>query len=496
MKHYIGIDLGTSAMKLILLREDGVICNTVSKEYPIAFPKPGWSEQNPEDWKAALLAGVPELIRGMNPLDLAGIGCGGQMHGLVALDEQDQVVRPAILWNDGRCGRQTDWLNHEIGTEKLMQWVSNIAFAGFTAPKLLWMKEEEPENFARIRKIMLPKDYINYILTGVHATDYSDAAGTLLLDVAHRCWSAPMLEICGVNDSQLPKLFESYEPIGTVKEDLAASLGIPAALPVAAGAADNAAAAIGMGVVGDGGCNISLGTSGTIFLSSEGQIANDNPALHIFAHADGGNCLLGCMLSAASCNRWFMEDILKTDDYAAEQSAITEEKLGCNPVYFLPYLMGERSPINDVNARGVFFGMTMDTSRADLLQAILEGVAFAIRDSVEIAVKNGLLPEKSKICGGGAKSPLWRKIFAAVLNLPLEIPENEQGPGIGAALLAEAAGTGANIRQLSREYAHTSETVLPDPILVERYEKRYQQFRKIYPACRELFTEFAKEQEV
>lgn len=185
--------------------------------------------------------------------------------------------------------------------------------------------------------------------------------------------------------------------------------------------------------------------------------------------------------AAASCNRWFMEDILKTDDYAAEQSAITEEKLGCNPVYFLPYLMGERSPINDVNARGVFFGMTMDTSRADLLQAILEGVAFAIRDSVEIAVKNGLLPEKSKICGGGAKSPLWRKIFAAVLNLPLEIPENEQGPGIGAALLAEAAGTGANIRQLSREYAHTSETVLPDPILVERYEKRYQQFRKIYP---------------
>ena len=202
------------------------------------------------------------------------------------------------------------------------------------------------------------------------------------------------------------------------------------------------------------------------------------------------------MLSAASCNRWFMEDILKTDDYAAEQSAIMEEKLGCNPVYFLPYLMGERSPINDVNARGVFFGMTMDTSRADLLQAILEGVAFAIRDSVEIAAKNGLLPEKSKICGGGAKSPLWRKIFAAVLNLPLEIPENEQGPGIGAALLAEAAGTGANIRQLSREYAHASETVLPDPVLVERYEKRYQQFRKIYPACRELFTEFAKEQEV
>ena len=339
---------------------------------------------------------------------------------------------------------------------------------------------------------MLPKDYINYILTGVHATDYSDAAGTLLLDVAHRCWSAPMLEICGVNDSQLPKLFESYEPIGTVKEDLAASLGIPAALPVAAGAADNAAAAIGMGVVGDGGCNISLGTSGTIFLSSEGQIANDNPALHIFAHADGGNCLLGCMLSAASCNRWFMEDILKTDDYAAEQSAITEEKLGCNPVYFLPYLMGERSPINDVNARGVFFGMTMDTSRAGSAAGHSGGRSFRNPRQRGDCSEERLASGEEQDLRRWSKESAVEKIFAAVLNLPLEIPENEQGPGIGAALLAEAAGTGANIRQLSREYAHASETVLPDPVLVERYEKRYQQFRKIYPACRELFTELCK----
>lgn len=491
MKYYIGIDLGTSAMKLLLLDEDGQIKKTVSRSYPLEFPQPGWSQQNPEDWKRALFSGMPELLEGVDSEQIAGIGCGGQMHGLVILDEKDQVIRPAILWNDGRCGKQVDWLNDSVGKEKLMQWTANIAFAGFTAPKLLWLREEEEDSFARIAKIMLPKDYINYILTGVHACDYSDAAGTLLLDVKNKCWSREMLELCGVQEQQLPCLYESFECIGTIKADIAAQLGLLDGVRVAAGAGDNAAAAIGTGVIGDGGCNISLGTSGTVFISSGKFIENPNPALHTFAHADGGYHLMGCMLSAASCNRWLMEDIFRTKDYEAEQAAIKEEHLGRNHVFFLPYLMGERSPINDINARGVFLGMTMDTSRADLLQAVLEGVAFAIRDSVEVAREIGIPLNQSKVCGGGAKSPLWRNILSNVLNIPLEIPESEQGPGMGAAMLAMAACGGDCLKDIVKKCVRTAETVLPDPLLAARYEERYRQFQKIYPACKVLFKELA-----
>ena len=397
MALYIGIDLGTSAMKLLLMDEKGKIHNTVTKEYPLEFPKPGWSQQNPEHWKTALLAGVPELLQGFDGAQVAGIGAGGQMHGLVVLDQEENVIRPAILWNDGRTAKQVDYLNKEIGKEKLSELTANIAFAGFTAPKLLWMRENEPENFRRITKIMLPKDYINYILTGVHSCDYSDASGMLLLDVAHKCWSKEMLDICGITEKQMPKLYESYDCIGTVKPELAKQLGLGEAVKVAAGAGDNAAAAVGTGVVGQGGCNISLGTSGTVFISSEKFGVDSSNGLHAFAHADGGWHLMGCMLSAASCNKGLLEDIFGTSDHSAEQAAIQAEKLGENHVFFLPYLMGERSPINDTNARGTFIGMTMDTCRADMVQAVLEGVAFAIRDSVEVARSLGIEISRSKI---------------------------------------------------------------------------------------------------
>ena len=490
MKLYIGIDLGTSAMKLLLMDAQGQIRNVVSKEYPLEFPQPGWSQQAPEDWKKALLEGVPELLKGFDGAEVAGIGAGGQMHGLVVLDENDNVIRPAILWNDGRTAKQVDYLNGVIGKEKLSAMTANIAFAGFTAPKILWMKEEEPENFAKIAKIMLPKDYINYILTGVHSCDYSDASGMLLLDVEHKCWSSEMLEICGVREAQMPKLFESFDCIGTVKPDIAEVLGLSSSVRVCAGAGDNAAAAVGTGVVGEGGCNISLGTSGTVFISSEKFGVDDTNGLHAFAHADGGWHLMGCMLSAASCNKWLMEDIFRTDDYTGEQAAIAEEKLGENHVFFLPYLMGERSPINDTNARGTFIGMTMDSSRADLTQAVLEGVAFAIRDSVEVARSLGITINSSKICGGGAKSPLWKRIFANVLNCELEIPVSEQGPGMGGAMLAMVAcGEYDSVRSCCEKLTSVASTVKPEPALVAKYEARYQQFKKIYPACKELFAE-------
>ncbi len=493
MKLYIGIDLGTSAAKLLLMDAQGAVLNVVTKEYPLEFPQPGWSQQNPEDWRKAVMEGIPELLEEFDAAAVAGIGCGGQMHGLVILDEEDQVIRPAILWNDGRTAKQVDYLNEGIGRKQLSQWTANIAFAGFTAPKILWIRENEPENFRKIAKIMLPKDYINYILTGVHACDYSDASGMLLLDVKNKCWSRDMLQICGISESQMPGLYESYDCIGTVKPEIAMLLGISPAVKVAAGAGDNAAAAVGTGVVGEGGCNISLGTSGTVFISSRKFGVDPNNALHAFAHADGGWHLMGCMLSAASCNKWFCEEILKTDDYAAEQMQISEEKLGNNPVFFLPYLMGERSPINDTNARGTFIGMSMDTSRSDLVQAVLEGVAFAIRDSVETAKSLGIPLASSKICGGGAKSRLWKTIMANVLNLKLECPETEQGPGMGGAMLAMvAAGEYDSVEEVCSRFVQVKATVSPDPELVGRYEKRYQQFRKIYPACQTLFSELVK----
>lgn len=485
---FIGIDLGTSSTKLLLVNENGEVLNIVSREYPISFPRPGWSEQCPEDWWEACVAGIPQLLYGFDAAQVVGIGVAGQMHGLVILDDQDQVIRPAILWNDSRTEEQTEYLNNVIGKDRLSEWTANIAFAGFTAPKLLWLQKYEPQNFKKISKIMLPKDYINYRLTGVHCTDYSDASGTLLLDVANKCWSKEMLELCGVGEIQMPHLFESFSPIGTLFPEIANAFGLRKSVVVAAGAGDNAAAAIGTGTVGKGNCNISLGTSGTIFISSQQFFADTRNALHTFAHADGGYHLMGCMLSAASCNKWLMEDIFKTQNYATEQASIAENRLGRNSVFFLPYLMGERSPINDTKARGIFIGMTMDTSRADLTQAVLEGVAFAIRDSLEVVRELGIKVTKSTICGGGAKSPMWKRIMANILQLELHTTDSEQGPGIGGAILAMVAcGIYPSVAQACEKLITISETIPVEPNLASLYEERYQQFRQIYPACKGLF---------
>ena len=458
--YYIGVDLGTSAVKLLLMEADGSIKNIVSKEYPLSFPNPGWSEQKPEDWWNAVVAGIKELTDGFEKDKVAGISFGGQMHGLVILDSEDNVIRPAILWNDGRTTKETNYLNNVIGKDKLSQYTANIAFAGFTAPKILWVKENEPENFKKIAKIMLPKDYIAYKMTGVHSCDYSDASGMLLMDVKNKCWSKEMMEICDVKEEQLPKLYESFEVTGNLTESAAAELGLTTNCKIAAGAGDNAAAAVGTGTVGDGGCNISLGTSGTIFISSKEFGVDKFNALHSFAHADGNYHLMGCMLSAASCNKWWMDEIIGTKDYPAEQKPITDDKLGENNVYYLPYLMGERSPHNNPDARALFIGMSMDTTRADMTQAVLEGVAFAIRDSFEVARDLGINITETKICGGGAKSPLWRKIVANVLNIKVNIIESEEGPGLGGAMLAAVAcGEYASVEEAAAKIVKIIEKV-------------------------------------
>lgn len=483
---YVGIDLGTSAVKLLLMDGEGKIQKIVSREYPLYFPHPGWSEQKPEDWYEQVMDGMKELIAEADKSKVAGISFGGQMHGLVILDKEDQVIRPAILWNDGRTYEECDYLNNVIGKEKLSEYTANISFTGFTAPKILWVKNKEPENFKKIVKIMLPKDYIAYKLTGVNCTDVSDASGMLLMDVKNRRWSKEMCEICGISEEMLPKLYESYECVGTVKPEIARELGIPETVKVAAGAGDNAAAAVGTGTVGDGMCNISLGTSGTIFISSEKFGVDKNNALHAFAHADGHYHLMGCMLSAASCNKWWMDEIIGTSDYGAEQKKIGV--LGENHVYFLPYLMGERSPHNNPNARGTFIGMTMDTTRADMTQAVLEGVAFALRDSFEVAKSLGIKIERTKICGGGAKSPLWKKMIANILNLRVDVIESEEGPALGGAMLAAVAcGEYKDVEEAAAKIVRIVDTVEPEEELVKKYDERYQQFRQIYPACKPLF---------
>lgn len=483
---YIGIDLGTSSVKLLLMEEDGTVKNIVSREYPLYFPHPGWSEQNPADWEKETMQGLKELLESFDKSKVAGISFGGQMHGLVALDEKDEVIRPAILWNDGRTTKECDYLNQTIGKEKLSEYTANIAFTGFTAPKILWMRENEPENFKRIKKIMLPKDYLAYKLTGTFCTDVSDASGMLLLDVGNRRWSDEMCEICHITKEMLPKVYESYECVGTVKPEIAEELGLTANVKVAAGAGDNAAAAVATGTVGDGKCNISLGTSGTIFISSKKFDVDENNALHAFCDANGAYHLMGCMLSAASCNKWWNDEILQTKDYAKEQEQI--KKLGENHVYYLPYLMGERSPYNNPNARATFIGMTMDTTRADMTQAVLEGVAFALRDSFEVAKKLGLKIERTKICGGGAKSPLWKKMIANILNIKVDVLETEEGPSLGGAMLAAVAcGAYENVEQAATQIVKVVETIEPEPELAAKYEARYQQYRNIYPACKNLF---------
>lgn len=484
--YYIGLDLGTSALKLLLMDEKGVIHNIISEEYSISFPKPGWSEQNPVDWWQAAVDGIKKLIKDVDKDKIKGISFGGQMHGLVMLDEDDQVIRPAILWNDGRTIEECDYLNQKIGKETLSEYTANIAFAGFTAPKILWVKKHEPENFQKICKIMLPKDYLAYRLSGVFCTDVSDASGMLLFDVKHKCWSQEMLDLCGIRREQVADIYESFDTVGTIKHQVAAELGLPASVKIIAGAGDNAAAAIGTGTVGDGKCNISLGTSGTIFISSRQFGVDDHNALHSFAHADGYFHLMGCMLSAASCNKWWMEDIIDTKEYTKEQEKI--ERLGENHVFFLPYLMGERSPHNDPNARGTFIGMSMDTTRADMTLAVLEGVAFAMRDSLEIARSLGINIKRTTICGGGAKSPLWRKIIANVLNLKVDIIDSEEGPGYGGAILA-AVGCGEyqSVEEASDKLVKVIDTISPEKELAEKYEKKYQVFKTIYPSLKSIY---------
>lgn len=484
--YYIGVDLGTSSMKLLLMDGEGNIPKIVTREYPLYYPKTGWSEQNPEDWYLALLNGIKELVNDCDKSQIDGISFSGQMHGMVLLDKEDKVIRPAILWNDGRTQEECDYLNNEIGREKLAEYTANIALTGFTAPKILWVKKNEPENFKKISKVMLPKDYIAYKLTGIHCTDVSDGSGMLLFDVKNKSWSKEMLDICGLKLEQMPRIYESYQVVGTITKEIASLLGLPERVKVIAGGGDQAVAAVGTGTVGEGKCNISLGTSGVVFVSTDKFAVDKDNSLHAFCHANGKYHFMGVMLSAAASNKWWMDDIIGTNDYNKEQESIIN--LGKNKVYFLPYLMGERTPHNNPNARGAFIGMTMDTTREDMTQAVLEGVAFALRDSFEIVKSLGVSVDRVRINGGGAKSSLWCKIVANVLNVKVDKINSVEGPAFGAAILA-AVGCGqfTSVEEACDRLIKVIDTTEQDPNLVELYNQKYEVFRELYPTLKDMF---------
>jgi xylulokinase len=485
--YFIGIDIGTTSVKLIVIDEKGNVIKSVGREYPIYFPKPLWSEQNPEDWWKQSISALKELLEKLDKDQVESISFSGQMHGLVMLDEEDKVIRPAILWNDQRTEKECRYLNDEVGQSVISEWTGNLALTGFTAPKVLWVKENEPENFVRAKKLMLPKDYIAYKMSGVFATDMSDASGTLYLDVKNRVWSKPMLNLLGIEESQLPKLFESYQAIGNIKKELAEELGLTESVKIVIGGGDQAVAAVGGGIVGADTCSLSLGTSGVIFVATESFFVDEKNSLHSFCHANGKYHQMGVTLAAAASLKWWVEQVNKSQDFDGFLHEAKDAKID-DSLFYLPYLMGERTPHNDPYCRGTFIGMDMTHERKHMTRAILEGVAFSLRDTFEIMKKMGISIPIISVNGGGAKSRLWCEIIADVLNVNVVKLNTNEGPAYGAAILATVgSGLFTSVEAACSSFIKVTENIEADKGNVELYNKKYERFKLIYPTTKELF---------
>lgn len=489
--YYLGIDLGTSSVKVIAMALDGTITAESSCDYPLSYPRINWAEQNPEDWWQGTVKAIKDLLIKCPALtqSLKAIGFSGQMHGLVALDQEGEVLTPAILWCDQRTQAECNDITAHFGFNGLGELVANQALTGFTAPKLLWLKKHLPTVFSQIKHILLPKDYIRYRLTGIFATDYSDASGTLLLDVQNKCWSQEICDYIGISMDCLPTLVESYQATGFVKSSVAEDLGLGGEILVVGGAGDQAAGAIGTGAVKPGILSVALGTSGVVFAPHQAFEKDDQLRLHAFCDASGKYHSMGVMLSAASSLKWWqealqIEDVLVLTD-EAEPSAAAEEGL-----FFLPYLMGERTPYANPHARGSFIGMTATTTRAMLTRAVLEGVAFGLKDSLDILTSMAVPITSVRLIGGGAKSPLWRQIVADVFGFPIESINTEQGGALGACILA-AVGAGAfpSVEAACEQIIKTTDTVQPDPDRHKMYLDKHIRFKALYQALEHWFNE-------
>ena len=473
----VGIDVGTTGVKAVAVSPDGEFLGRSEEGYPVSMPRQGWSEQDPEAWWRATESALERL----GVADVAGIGLSGQMHGLVVLDADGNVLRPAILWNDQRTAAECVEIEDRIGSSRLIELTGNRALTGFTAPKLLWLRKNEPEVYERIHRVLLPKDYVRWRLTGEHAIDVADASGTLLFDVAHRRWSDELVEELDIHRAWLPRVLESPEESGRTTDGVA----------VAAGAGDQAAGALGVGVDRPGTTSLALGTSGVLFAAMDSYLSDDLARLHVFCHAvPGAWHAMGVMLSAADSLRWLRDDVLGGAPYEeilteAESWAPVSEGLT-----FLPYLVGERTPHADPDARAAFCGLSARHDRGALVRAVLEGVAYGLRDSMELLRALGLEVDRARVSGGGTKSELWLRIIASVLDIPLEVPEVEEGAAYGAAMLGGiAGGIFGDVGEAVSACVRIERTVAPVTGWGDEYSSGYRTFRALYPALREVRSE-------
>jgi len=501
MSVLLGLDVGTSGIKALACRADGEIIARITVEYPLHHPHPGWAEQEPEDWWNATLEALRQISAalGTEATDVRGMALSGQMHGSVFLDENGKSLRPAILWCDVRTTPQCQYITDKIGRRNLLRYVSNPALEGFTAPKIVWLMQNEPGVFARTRWVVLPKDYVRYRLTGEILTEMSDAAGTILFDVCNRRWSDEVLTALEIPRELMPDCRESIDVCGYLREDIAGVTGLPAGIPVGGGGADNACGAVGAGIVKAGRTLSSIGSSGVIVAQTDEAKTDPRAQVHTFNHAIPQTWyIMGVMLAAGLSYKWLrdnlghmevqMEELTGIDAYTLLDREAEQAPAGSEGLIFLPYLNGERTPHGDGYAKGVFFGLTPRHGKQHLVRAVMEGVVFGLRDSIEIVRDLGIDVSRIRAIGGGAKSSLWRRMQADIMNVEVATLNVDEGPAFGAAILAGvAAGVFDNVEEAAENMVHIKEITEPDEKMVRRYEGYYQLFRSLYPALKDRF---------
>lgn len=503
--YVIGVDLGTSGTKTVLFDETGKVIASHTIEYPLYQPRNGYAEQDPADWREAAFATIRAVMdkSGVSPDAVAGIGLSGQMHGLVMLDANCEVIRRSIIWCDQRTAAECEEITAKVGTERLIEITANPALTGFTASKILWVRNHEPENYAKCRHILLPKDYVRFCLTGEFATEVSDASGMQLLDIPNRCWSDEVLEKLDIDKSLLAKVYESPEITGTLTAEAAARCGLKPGTIVVGGAGDNAAAAVGTGVVQDGKAFTTIGTSGVVFAHTSGITIDPKGRVHTFCCAVPG-CwhVMGVTQGAGLSLKWFRDNfceseketaaLMGVDPYYLMDKAALESPIGANKLLYLPYLMGERTPHLDPDARGVFFGLSGMHTKRDMLRAVMEGVTYSLRDCMEVCREMGVNVSDMMACGGGGSSPVWRQMLADLYNCPVGTVDSKEGPALGVAILAAVgAGIYNSVPEACEAVIHTAKIQEPVPENVPEYEKYYQLYRSIYPALKDRFAALA-----
>ena len=505
MAYIIGIDCGTGSTKTVLFDENGNVISSAAAEYPMYQPKNGYAEQNPADWKNAMIETVKAVVSGsgVNKNDIKGIGISGQMHGLVMLDKDNNVIRNSIIWCDQRTSAEVSQMNSIIGQDKLMKITANPALTGWTAAKILWVKNNEPENFEKCRHILLPKDYLRFILTGEYATDVSDASGMQLLDVPNRCWSREICSLLEIDMDMLPKVYESCQITGTLKKDMAELLGLEPSVIVAGGAGDNAAAAVGTGVAEDGKAFTTIGTSGVVFAHTSSPLIDTKGRVHTCCAAVP-DCwhVMGVTQAAGLSLKWFRDNfciseketavLLEKDVYCLLDREAELIPTGCEKLIYLPYLMGERTPHLDPFARGVFFGLSAVHTKKHMLRAVMEGVSYSLRDCLEVFREMNINISDMTACGGGGSSQLWRSMLADLYGCNVKTVTSKEGPALGSAVLAAVAGgIYSSVPEACKAVVRTDKVQIPDKDNSAEFEKYYSLYREIYPALKKSFEKLA-----